>query len=102
MRDHVAVRSGRSYRVASPPENGRMTRGLATGLEYVLEKFALEAGFDEQNPVSIFFKPGLFGHHRVGRAADIYAVGGVGIGEWKARWDRALTRARQACDPRER
>src|SRR5207302_9230299 len=96
------VRSGGSFRVASPPENGRVTRELASELEYVLEKFALEAGFDERHPVSVFFKPGVFGHHRVGRAADIYGVGGIGIGEWKARWDRARKCAHHARDPRER
>ncbi len=38
-----------------------------------------EAGFDERHPVSVYFKPGIFGHHRVGRAADIYGVGGIAI-----------------------
>jgi hypothetical protein len=102
MRDDVAVRSGRSYRVASPPENARVTRELASELEHVLEKFSLEAGFDERDPVSVYFKPGIFGHHRVGRAADIYAVGGIGIDEWKARWDRARNCAQRAHDARER
>jgi hypothetical protein len=102
MHDHVAVGSGRSYRVASPPANARATRELASELEHVLEKFALEAGFDERNPVSVYFKPGIFGHHRVGRAADIYGVGGIGIAEWKARWDRAQRLAQRAGDPRER
>jgi hypothetical protein len=102
MHDHVAVGSGRSYRVASPPANARATRELASELEHVLEKFALEAGFDERNPVSVYFKPGIFGHHRVGRAADIYGVCGIGIAEWKARWDRAQRLAQRAGDPRER
>jgi hypothetical protein len=102
MRDLVAVRSGRSYCVASPPACARVTRVLASEIEYVLEKFAQEAGFDERHPVGITFRPGIFGHHRVGRAADIYAVGGIGIGEWKGRWDLAGRRARAACDPRAR
>ena len=102
MRDHVAVRSGRSFRVASAPANARVTRELASELEHVLEKFALEAGFDERHPVSIGFRPGIFGHHRVGRAADIYEVGGIGIDEWKARWDRARYRACESRDPRAR
>jgi len=100
MRDDVAVRSGRSYRVASPPENARVTRELASELEYVLEKFALEAGFHERDRVSVGFKPGVFGHHRIGRAADIYTVGGIGLDEWKARWDHARECARATCDPR--
>ena len=79
--------------MASPPAHARVTRELASELEHVLEKFALEAGFDERHPVAIAFRPGIFGHHRVGRAADIYVVGGIGIDEWKARWDRAQRRA---------
>jgi hypothetical protein len=98
----VNVRSGRSYRVASPPSSARVTPQLASELEHVLEKFALEAGFDERAPVDVEFRPGIFGHHRVGRAADIYGVGGIGIGEWKARWDRACERMRATADPRER
>lgn len=102
MRDHVAVRSGRSFRVASPPANARVTRMLASELEHVLEKFALEAGFDERRPVDVHFEPGIFGHHRCGRAADVYAVGGAGIEEWKRRWDRALHRACAERQPRAR
>jgi hypothetical protein len=101
MRGHVSVESGRSFCVASPPANALVTRELASELEHVLEKFALEAGFDERHPVSVYFKPGIFGHHRVGRAADIYGVGGIAIGEWKARWDRARQRMRetpQSCE----
>jgi hypothetical protein len=102
MRAEVSIRSGRSYRVTSPPESARVTRELASELEHVLEKFALEAGFDERDPVSVYFRPGIFGHHRVGRAADIYGVGGLGIGEWKARWDRACGRMRTTSNRRER
>jgi hypothetical protein len=101
MRGHVCVESGRSFRVASPPANALVTRELASELEHVLEKFALEAGFDERHPVGVFFKPGIFGHHRVGRAADIYGVGGIAIGEWKARWDRArqhMHETPQSCE----
>jgi len=102
MRSSVHVRSGRSYRVVSPPSQAPATRELASELEHVLEKFALEAGFDERAPVTVEFRPGIFGHHRVHRAADIYGVGGLGIGEWKARWERACERMRTAADPRER
>ena len=62
----------------------------------------MEAGFSEQNPVSVFFKPGVVGHHKVGRAADIYAVGGVGIDGWKQRWDQGLQQAFRAMDPEQR
>jgi hypothetical protein len=95
----VPVPSGRAYRVSSPPANAMMTRELADELSCVLERFAIEAGFDDRRPVSVFFKPGIFGHHQLGRAADIYAVGGVGIDQWKRRWDQACRRAAQTADP---
>lgn len=98
----VPVASGRSYRVASPAQYALVTRELAAELEYVLEKFAMGAGFNEWCPVTIYFRSGIFGHHRVGRAADIYAVGGVGLEQWKRCWDRARERIRAATDPRER
>jgi hypothetical protein len=101
-RDCVPVSSGRSYRVVSPPANARVTRQLANELEKVLEQFALEAGFDERHPVSVYFKPGIFGHHRVGRAADLYAVGGVGVGTWRSRWEHAQDRMRRARGSTER
>lgn len=102
MRHRVSVRSGRSYRVTSPLAEACVTPALAAELEHVLEKFAQEAGFDERHPVGVEFRRGIFGHHRVGRAADIYGVGGVGIGDWAARWRCALDRARSACDAGER
>jgi hypothetical protein len=74
-----------------------MTPELADELRRVLERFAIEAGFDDRRPVAIFFKPGIFGHHQLGRAADIYAVGGVGIDQWKRRWDEACRRSAQAA-----
>jgi hypothetical protein len=92
----VAVPDGRSYRVVSPPSHAMVTESLGGELSRVLERFARGAGFDELRPVSAFFKPGMFGHHRVGRAADIYAVGGVGVDRWKTRWDEALRRALDA------
>lgn len=90
------IRSGQSYRVTSPPEHALVTPELAEELQRVLEKFARDARHDERRPVSIFFRPGIFGHHKVGRAADIYAVGGVSFDVWKKRWDEALQRAAQA------
>jgi hypothetical protein len=96
------VCSGRSYRVTSPLKNALVTRDMANELEKVLEKFALEAGFNEQHPVSVYFKPGIFGHHRFGRAADIYAVAGIGLDEWKSRWDAAKKQMLQTSDLQER
>jgi hypothetical protein len=86
----MPVPSGRGYRIDSPPGNALVTGELADELRRVLERFAMEAGFSESNPVSFFFKPGVVGHHKVGRAADIYAVGGVGLDRWKERWDEAV------------
>jgi len=95
----IPVPSGRAYRVSSPAANAMVTRELADELQRVLERFAIEAGFNDRRPASVFFKPGVFGHHLLGRAADIYAVGGVGIAQWKRRWDEACRRAAQAPDP---
>jgi hypothetical protein len=78
-----------------------VTRGLAEELQAVLERFAREARFSERTPVGMFFKPGIVGHHQVGRAADIYAVGGVGLECWKQRWDEMLQRAARAASPEE-
>jgi hypothetical protein len=64
-----------------------VTAALAGELKRVLERFATAAGFDGARQVTVFFKPGIFGHHRVGRAADIYGVGGIGLDRWKALWD---------------
>ncbi|MGH9839953.1 MAG: hypothetical protein ACREEM_14310 [Blastocatellia bacterium] len=95
----VPVPSGRAYRVSSPPANAMVTHELADELSRVLERFAIEAGFNDQHPVSVFFRPGIFGHHQLGRAVDIYAVGGAGIDEWKRRWDEACRCAAQTADP---
>jgi hypothetical protein len=64
-----------------------VTRELAGELARVLERFAADAGFSVERPVSVRFERGVVGHHKVGRAADIYGVGGKGLDEWKRRWD---------------
>jgi hypothetical protein len=81
----VPVRSGKYFRVVSAPEHALVTRELAAELERTLEKFGELSGCRKR--VSILFRSGIFGHHRAGRAVDIYAVGGVGIDVWKRRWD---------------
>lgn len=93
------VPPGRNYRIDSPPENALVTSDLAAELRTVLERFAFDAGCGESNPIRLFFKPGVVGHHKVGRAADIYAVGGVGLDIWKRRWNEAMARAAQPSDP---
>jgi hypothetical protein len=85
----VQIPSGRAYRVAPLPLSAFVTPTLAAELARVLERFAAEAGFAAEHPVEILFKPGVVGHHQVGRAADIYAVGGRGLDAWKADWDLA-------------
>lgn len=98
----VPVPSGGAYRIYSPPGNSLVTRELAGELQRVLERFAGDAGFSERNPVGLFFKPGVVGHHQVGRAADLYAAGGLGLDKWKQRWDESMRRADQAATPEER
>jgi hypothetical protein len=98
----VPVSSGKAYRIDSPPGNGLVTTELARELKRVLEKFAMDAGFSESNPVGIFFKPGVVGHHKFGRAADIYAVRGVGLDRWKERWDEAIGHASRTANFQEK
>src|SRR5688572_24550872 len=88
-RERVPIRSGKNFCVDSPPANGLVTPVLARELEHVLDLFGRNAKRECQNVVGIFFKPGIFGHHKVGRAADMYAVGGVGFDIWKRQWDAA-------------
>lgn len=98
----VPVPSGHAYRVVSPPHHGVVTPALARELSAVLERFACEAGFTPARPVTVTFEPGTVGHHRVHRAADIYAVAGVRLDEWKRRWDAAHAAARARSMPEER
>jgi len=79
-----------------------VTPELAAELERVLERFACDAGFGTARPVGIFFQPGVVGHHQVGRAADIYGVGGLRLDVWKKRWDMAHAEACRATTPEER
>jgi hypothetical protein len=88
--ERVPVPSGTAYVIESPPQNGLCTRELADELSAVLERFAADSGFSARKPVALFFRPGIFGHHKVGRAVDIYAVGGIGMDVWKERWDEAM------------
>lgn len=96
----VAIRSGKTFRVDSPPVNALVTPELAHELSRVLDRFGRELALGGTK-VGVFFKPGIFGHHKVGRAADIYAVGGVGFDIWKLQWDLArqqVARANSACE----
>ena len=88
----VPVRSGRTFRVDSPATHALVTLDLARELERVLERFGAEIDKHGEDRVNLFFKPGIFGHHKAGRAVDIYGVGGVGLDAWKRLWDDALQR----------
>ena len=98
----VPVRSGNSFQVTSPAGSALVTPELAAELERVLELFAGEVNNRRSHKIPVFFRPGIFGHHKVGRAADIYAVDGIGIDIWKRRWDEAQNRAALAADGEEK
>lgn len=70
-----------------------VTPELAVELRRVLECFAGHAGFSPRHAVSVEFRPGVVGHHKTGRAADIYGIATAGLDEWKRRWDDAHRRA---------
>lgn len=95
------VPSGEFYRVVSAPEEALVTPELAAELRRVLDRFAAESGFTEARPAAVEFRRGYFGHHQVGRAADIYGVGGIGIGRWKAVWEAAHRQAYASANPRD-
>ena len=90
--ERVPVRSGKFFRIDSPPHHALVTTELAHELQKVLERFGFNVSKGGKLRVSIYFKPGIFGHHKVGRAADIYAVGDRGLDEWKRLWDHEWRR----------
>jgi len=98
----VPVCPGKNFQIISPPESALVTRELAEELLRVLDRFGEIARRSGFRKVSIFFKPGIFGHHKVGRAADIYAVNGLGLDEWKRRWDAVWRRCSSVTDANER
>jgi hypothetical protein len=98
----VAIRSGKHFRVDSPPVNALVTPKLAYELYRVLDRFGRDVTGGCGNRVEVFFKPGIFGHHKVGRAADIYAVGGIGFDIWKRQWDAAQRKVARANNAFER
>jgi len=96
------IQSGRLYRVTSPPEQALVTAPLARELRQVLEEFGKANGFTPEKPLEITFGRGVLGLHRFARAADIYGVGGKGIGQWAQDWNAAMRQASKASDPQER
>jgi hypothetical protein len=99
------VQSGQNYRIASPPARGLVRPELAETLETVFERFARERDFTAEKPLEISlargFKANSHGHCE-GRAADIAAVGGKSLREWKHEWDRAIASAEKLSDPQQR
>lgn len=100
----LPVPSGQSYRVLSAPEQGLVTPSLLKELAGILEQFAQANGFNAEKPLAIHFGRGTLGLHRFHRAADVYAVGGKGIGKWLQEWNLAMRKAATApsSDERER
>jgi hypothetical protein len=98
------VQSGQSYRISSPPGRGLVRPELANALETVFERFAHQCSFTSEKPLEIRlargFKAGSPGHGE-GRAADIAAVGGKSLREWKQEWDRATAASEKLSDPQQ-
>lgn len=88
--------SGQSYRVLSAPEHALVTPPLSKELAGILEQFAQSNGFNAEKPLAIHFGRGTLGLHRFHRAADVYAVGGKGIGKWLQEWNAAMRKASTA------
>ncbi len=99
------VQSGQTYRITSPPVRGLVRPELAEALETVFERFARERGFTAQGRLEIHlargFQAGSPGHGE-GRAADIAAVGGKSLLEWRQEWGQAIAEAEKASDPQQR
>jgi hypothetical protein len=99
------IRSGQSFRITSPPEQGLVVPPLAEALEQVFERFARDRNFTANTPLNIRlsrgFKAGSHGHGE-GRAADIVAVGGKSLLDWKEEWNQAMTAAQPLADSERR
>jgi hypothetical protein len=99
------VRSGQAYRITSPAARGLVAPELAEALEAVFDRFARERGFTPDRPLDLRFsrgfKAGSHGHGE-GAAADIVAVGGKSLVEWKQDWDQATAAAEKVSDQEQR
>lgn len=87
-----SLRNGVAYRIASPQGAILVTPALAMALETVFERFAHDCGFEPRRPLVVGIDRGYAPHsagHFEGRAADIAAVGGIGLAEWARRWQDA-------------
>ncbi|MBO0724186.1 MAG: hypothetical protein J2P52_01190 [Blastocatellia bacterium] len=95
------IPNGQFFRVVSPVEESLVTPPLAIELSKALEQFAQSNGFSAERPLDVSFKRGVLGLHRLARAADIYAVGGKGVGQWAHEWNDAMRKAKAATDRQE-
>lgn len=96
------IPSGQAYRVTSPPEHSLVTSQLSQTMSRILEQFARANGFNAEQPLEVAFGQGTLGLHRFQRAADIYAVGGKGLGVWAQEWNMAMRKVAAAPTPQER
>jgi hypothetical protein len=97
--------SGQAYVITSPAALGLVNSMLAEALKTVFEQFAIDHGFTTEKPLKIHLSRGYKANshgHKEGRAADIAAVGGKGILQWKHEWDRTLAIAEKLTDPEQR
>ena len=99
----VPVPGGALYRVATTDAaRTAVTPALAAELARAFSIFAQEAGATADAPIEILIAPGIFGHHQIGRAADVYGVGGRGIDAWWRRWEQMLARIAHVTNPLDR
>ena len=99
----VPVPSGALYRVLdTDPARNAVRADTAAEVARAFDLFARDAGATADAPITIQLRPGIFGHHQVGRAVDVYEVDGIGIDTWADRWERALALAAQAATPLDR
>jgi hypothetical protein len=98
------VPSGQAYIITSTPAHGSVTPGLAEALKTVFEQFAREQGFTFEKSLAISLSRGYKANshgHKEGRAADIDAVGGKSLLQWKQEWDRAMSSAQKLDDSKQ-
>ena len=95
------VQSGESYRITSPPARGLVRTELAEALETIFARFARQHGFSGKQPLELSLSRGYKANshgHKEGRAADIDAVGGKSLLQWKQEWERAMSGQGQQPD----
>jgi hypothetical protein len=95
------VRSGKSYRIVSSRKRCLLRLELAEALEEVFEQFAKQQGFSPEGPLEISLSRGFKANshgHKEGRAADIDAMAGKNLLQWKRDWEEAVSAAGKLDD----